>query len=102
MDIHPAEANYISNESVDSQFPGKSFLDVVENELGRHCYSALVIGGGIAEITNLDTKTDPEANLSEFKDKVIKTSKQIFSLAESALHEYPSDLNSNLEANNEP
>ena len=88
MDVHPVRANLISEDPEGASVHGKNFIDVVEEELNSRIHNILVLGGGTSEITNLDTKTSPEMKLSEFRDKVIKSSKALFSLAETALHEH--------------
>ena len=89
MEIFPAKAYTVTKESPGARFPDCNFLDVVERELSNKEYDVLVIGGGIAEITNLDTDHAPVERLAEFKESVLEASKRLFSLAETALHSHP-------------
>ena len=88
MDVHPIRANLISEEPEGAEDHGRNFIAVVEEELNSRIHDILVIGGGISEITNLNTKTNPEMKLAEFKEKVTDSSKALFSLAEAAIHEH--------------
>ena len=90
MDIKSAKAYTTTGDAVGAKFPEKNFLDVAGKELDGASYSVLVIGGGTVEITNLSTEVTPEEDISKFKDEVIKSSQNLFTLAESALYKYSS------------
>ena len=89
MVIKSAKAFAAIPDSVGARYPDKNFLDVVEKELSENEFNVLVIGGGTVEITNLDTSVNPEANISNFKELIVTSSQQIFTLAEASLHTYP-------------
>ena len=90
MVVKPVNAYAVTADSAGGKFPNKNFLDVIENELDDCDYDILVLGGGTIEITNLDTKVDPDKKLLFFKDEILTANQKMFSLAESALHSYPS------------
>ena len=90
MDISHVKAYTATVDAVGAKFPEKNFLDVAGKELDGESYSVLVIGGGTVEITNLSTDVTPEEDISKFKEEVIKSSQNLFTLAESALHKYSS------------
>ena len=54
-----------------SNFPYENFLDVIDKELVDKSYKSLVIGGGSVDITNIDTASNPEENISAFREKAI-------------------------------
>ena len=60
----------------------------MEKELEDDEYNAFVLGGGIVEITDLDTAVDPDKNLLVFKDEILDSTRKMFSIEESALHKY--------------
>ena len=81
---------YAVSQEESAGCPEKNFLDVVEKELEDKGYTFLVLGGGTVEITNLDTKSNPEEGITRFKETVIRSSTKLFTLAEAALHTNPS------------
>ena len=89
MRIKSAKA-YSAIHDENSQFPNLNFLDVVEKELNEGSFKALVIGGGSIDISNLDTKNNPDENISNFREKVINSAHAIFTIAETALVHFPS------------
>ena len=90
MEVKPVNAYAVTADSIGAKFPMKNFLDVAEKELEESEYDYLVLGGGTVEITNLDTKLDPDSNLLVFKDEILSSSQKMFSIAESALQSFPS------------
>ena len=78
----------VIKESEGARFPEMNFLDVIEKELDRNNYNVLVMGGGTVEITNLNTSHNPEVNIEKFKEVVIKSTQDMFKLAESVLQTY--------------
>ena len=90
MEIFPAKAHAVTQESSNVKATEHNFLDVLEKELSCKEFNVLVIGGGTEEITNLDTMHAPIERLSEFKEIVVESSKKLFSLAEAALKFHPS------------
>ena len=86
MNIKHVEANTVDNED---KLPGMSFLNVVETELEGSNFTYLVLGGGTAEISNLDTTSAPAEKLPEMKKIVIEASTKLFTIAEAALESNP-------------
>ena len=73
-----------------ARFPSLNFLDVLDKELVLDSYKVLVIGGGSVDISNINTKNNPDENIEEMREKAIESAKQLFCLAESALENFPS------------
>ena len=88
MQVKAVNAYDVTADTIGSKYPNKNFLSVVEEELEKDEYDILVMGGGIVEITNLDTSLDPDKNLLVFKDEILDSTRKMFSIAESALHNY--------------
>ena len=75
-------------QSKDSNSPGKSFLEVVDKEIGKSTYKYLVMGGGSVDISNLDTKEATDEDMEDLRNKTIESAKQLFCIAEACIHDY--------------
>ena len=67
------------------RIPDENFKDVVESELEKDDYKYLVLGSSSADITNLNTVTNPESNLEFYEHEAIKSAQIMFTLAEAAI-----------------
>ena len=81
---------YTATYSPEAHLPNKNFLDVLDNELANEAFKVLVIGGGSADITNINTQINPEENIESMREEASKSAKELFCLAESALANFPS------------
>ena len=88
MQVKAVNAYAVTADTIGSKYPIKNFLSVVEEELEKDEYDILVMVGAIVEITSLDTSLDPDKNLLVFKDEILDSTRKMFSIAESALHNY--------------
>ena len=73
-----------------ARYPSKNFKDVIPAELSKDSYENLILQAGSIDITNLNTKDDPERYLSFFKQEVVISAQNLFSSAVSALQTYQS------------
>ena len=79
-----------SNEAKDAtKYPESNFTDVTAEELKKETVDILIMQAGSVDITNLNTKDNPTANFDYFKDEVIKSAKNFFATAVSALNQHP-------------
>ena len=81
---------YTATIDENSKFPGKNFFDVIDHELKDKSFEILVIGGGCVDISNLDTLSNPESNISSLREGAITSAQKLFCLSEAVLHEFPS------------
>ena len=89
MKIQTAKA-YAAIYDEHSHYPEKNFLDVLDRELKKGSFKALVIGGGSVDISNMDTVNQPELNIAELREKAIKSAHKLFRMAEFTCEMYPS------------
>ena len=68
--------------------PNENFLDVVENELKKNTFKSMVLAGGSTDITNLNTKDNPDPKT--LREAATVTAQNLFCIAETALVEHPS------------
>ena len=81
---------YTVGPDADAKYPERNFLKVVPEKLKNGKYDTLVLQGGSIEITNINTRNEEkEKNISNWKNKVKKSSEQMFSLAEQSIATYP-------------
>ena len=68
----------------------KIFLKVEPDKLRAKKYDTLFLQGGSIEVTNINTKDESkENNVSNWKNKVNKSSEQMFNQAEESIAAYP-------------
>ena len=68
-----------------ARFPAKNFTDVTQAELEKEKIDILLLQSGSVDITNLETKSNPEKNLAYFQQQTVISAKNIFSVAENAV-----------------
>ena len=73
-----------------ARFPAKNFTDVIPLEVKKESFDYLILQAGSVDITNLNTKDNPEEHSVYFKQEVRFAAKNLFSAAESALDAQPS------------
>ena len=61
---NPAQSESVPDYSA-AQFPNKSFLQVVDKELGKDSFRFLVLGGGSVDISNLCTDESSEPDIDD-------------------------------------
>ena len=72
-----------------ARFPAKNFMDVTKQEVKKEQFDTLLLQSGSVDITNLDTKSQPQEHTEYLKQEVIISARNIFSVAESALESQP-------------
>ena len=85
--IHDTECNDAKRAA---KFPETNFTDVIHNELQKKGYEHLVVQAGAVDISNLNTKDNPEKHIDYFKHKSIESATNIFNAASEALSIQPS------------
>ena len=83
-DIRLVEAD-VAGQTRNGAYSEKSFENVTNNELANKPASVLILNGGAEDISSLDTKSNPSADLSRCKNVVRKAAKNLFTVAENAL-----------------
>ena len=68
-----------------AKFPTLNFTDVIPNELEKDNYKTLIIQAGSVDISNLNTRDDPERHIEYFRQEAVKSATNIFAASENAL-----------------
>ena len=63
-----------------SKIPAANFAEVVPTQLRKQKYKTMVIQSGSTDITNLNTKENPEEHIEYFKDVAIGSATNLFSV----------------------
>ena len=84
--IHNTESNAAKQAP---QFMKSNFTDVIPAELKKGKYQYLILQAGSVEITNLNTKDNPEKHVEYFKQETISSAKYLFNAATNALKVQP-------------
>ena len=88
-EVHTKKA-YSSILDLNSRFPEKNVKNVVENQLQKESYSALILGAPSVDITNLRTDNiSVEDDIGHLKQKVSISCNNMLDLAHGALVTYP-------------
>ena len=72
-----------------ARYPSKNFKDVIPAELSKDSFEYLILQAGAVDITNLNTKDEPEKYLEYFKQEVVMSAQHLFSSAVNALQTHP-------------
>ena len=81
---------YTVGPDIDAKYREKNFKKIVPEKLKNQKYETLVLQGGSIEITNINTKDESkEMHFQSWKNKVKKSSEEMFNLAEESITAYP-------------
>ena len=72
-----------------ARFPSSNFTEVVPTELSKGNFKTLILQAGSVDITNLNTKDNPEAHIEYFRQETIKSATALFATATNALKVHP-------------
>ena len=72
-----------------AQYPTKNFTDVVPTELRKELFQYLLLRAGAVDITNLNTKDNPEHFSKHYKEEVRYAAKNLFKVAEDFVSTQP-------------
>ena len=70
-------------------FPEKNFTDVIARELEIEEFDTLIVQAGSVDISNLNTKKEPEKHFDYFHQQSVLSAKNIFTACENALRMKP-------------
>ena len=70
-----------------SEYPRSNFTDVIPAELKKDDFKTIVLQASSEDITNLNTKDEPEKYIEYFKQVSIMAAQNLFSAAERALED---------------
>ena len=73
-----------------AKFPAANFHDVITNEVKKRNFKHLVVQAGSVDISNLNTKNNPEKHIEYFKSETVKSATNLFNAATNALTLQPS------------
>ena len=73
-----------------AKYPSSNFTDVVKTQLGKEDYKYLILQAGSVDITNLNTKDNPEEYLEYYRQEAIMSATNIFNAGVNALKSQPS------------
>ena len=73
-----------------ARFPKSNFTDIVPAMLRKQKYHSLILQSGSADISNFNTKSNPEEFIEYFKQETVLSAKNIFAVGQNALHLQPS------------
>ena len=71
-----------------ARFPAKNMTDVTQLELEKEAFDILLLQSGSVDITNLETKNNPEVYSEYFKQEVVVAAKNLVAVAENALRSH--------------
>ena len=80
---------YSSVYDNEARFPAKNFKDVAQVELKKEQFDILLLQSGSVDITNLDTKSNPDEHVDYLKQQAVISARNIFSTAVNALVSHP-------------
>ena len=80
--VHDTESNKVKHPA---RYPKKNFTDVISTKLKNGKFENMIIQSGSVDISNLDTKMNPEKHFDYFRQVTILSAKNIFSACENAL-----------------
>ena len=72
-----------------AKFPSLNFTDVIPIELKKNNYKTMVLQAGSVDITNLNTKDEPEKYIEYFRQEAVVSVTNLFSAANNALKTNP-------------
>ena len=72
------------------EFPASNFTDVIPSQLKKSQYNSLVIQSGSVDISNLNTKENPQTYLEYSRQETVISAKNLFSAAVNAFTVQPS------------
>ena len=72
-----------------ARYPSSNFTDVVHNQVSKSDFNCLVIQAGSVDITNLNTKDDPEQYMEYFRQEAVMSATNIFNAGINALKTQP-------------
>lgn len=73
-----------------AKFPASNFTDVIPAQLKKGDYKCLILQAGSVDITNLNTKDNPEQHIDFFRQETIMSATNLFNAAVNALKNKPS------------
>ena len=73
-----------------ARFPTSNYTDIVPAMLRKHKYHSLLLQSGSVDISNLNTRDNPQEFIEYFKQETILSAKNIFAVGQNALHLQPS------------
>ena len=73
-----------------AKIPAANFAEVVPTQLGKQKYKTMIIQSGSTDITNLNTKENPEEHIEYFKDVAIESATNLFLVVTNELKTHPS------------
>ena len=73
-----------------ARYPKSNFKDVVPAQLKRDTYQTLILQAGSVDITNLNTKDNPEKHIEYFRQETVTSAKNFFQTGVDALSNSPS------------
>lgn len=73
-----------------AMFPASNFTDVVSRELKNGKFTTVLLQAGSVDITNLNTKENPEKYTEYFKQVAVMSATNLFQVAENAFKDSPS------------
>ena len=68
-----------------AKFPSSNFTDVIPMELKKNNYKTMILQAGSVDITNLNTKDEPEKYIEYFRQEAVMSATNLFSAAVNAL-----------------
>ena len=71
-------------------FPQKNFTDVIAKEVENEEFDTMIVQAGSVDISNFNTKNDPEKHFEYFHQQSVMSAKNIFTACENALRMKPS------------
>ena len=72
-----------------AKYPASNFTDVTPAELNKEKFDILIMQAGSVDITNLNTKENPLANIDYFKQEAVLSARNFFSVGVNALNAHP-------------
>lgn len=72
-----------------AKFPAANFNDVITNEIKKKDFKHLVIQAGSVDISNLNTKENPEEHIEYYKTATVNSATNLFKAASNALNVQP-------------
>ena len=80
----------VSNKAKQAaRYPASNFTDVVHKQLGKDKFKCLILQAGSVDITNLNTKDNPEQYIEYFRQETIMSATNLFNAAVNALKVQP-------------
>ena len=84
--VHDTVSN---NAKQAAKYPTSNFTDVVQTQLGKEDYKYLILQAGSVDITNLNTKDNPEEYMEYYRQEAIMSATNIFNAGVNALKTQP-------------